>query len=242
MAVMERSTSPVLPACLPPSREERWALLDAFLAAWFPESPTPTGLDFADLETAERRLALRFPPALREWYGLYGARTDVWSLQDELWLPRRIRVEEDVLTFCTENQGVVRWGIRVDDLHLEDPPVLVSEPGATGQWIVESESTTAFALQFAVRNAKWSRRVRHRANGEATQPAIQAIERIYRRLPFPDAHWPVFPTRFYAGEDVLIEVNAETWLWVTALSRAALDRVDSVVRAAGGSWEVITTE
>jgi hypothetical protein len=232
----------VFPLHLPENRDERWVLLDEILDAWLPESPTASGIDAAELDAAERRLGLSLPPALREWYARHGARSDIWSLQDKLWVPAEIRVEDGVLTFAIENQGVVRWGIRLDDLLDEDPVVVVSDPSGKGGWLVESESTSGFALQFALLNAKWSGAVRHRANGQGTDEAFQAIARAYPRLPFPDMHWPAYPTRVYGHDDVLIEAEAETWLWVTGRTRRALDEVDALVRGTGMAWEDLATE
>lgn len=242
MAAVERPPAPLLPEQLPPSREERWDLLGAFVGAWFPPPQTAVAVDRAELDGAERRLALRLPPALREWYERLGARADVWSLQDRLLSPSEVQVVDGVLTFGIENQGVVRWGIRVGDLGTADPPVVVSDPAGTGSWVLESETTTAFALQFAVLNAKWSGAVRHHANGQGNEQAFETIERTYPRLPFLDAHWPPYPTRFYGYDDLIIEAQAHDWLWVTARSWTALEAVDALLRHAGMTWEESTIE
>jgi len=223
---------------LPASRDERWALLGRFLGRWFPDQRANHGVDVAELVLAEQRLGISLPIAFREWYERYGARPDVWSLQDTLWMPHDLRVERGVLTFCIENQGVVRWGIRLDELATEDPPVVISDPADGQAWLVESLTTSAFAMQLAVLNAKWSGSARYRANGQGTDEAFGAIARSYPRLPFPDLHWPSWPTHFFGGDDVIIETNAETWIWVTARSQSALAEVDALVRKAGmDGWE-----
>jgi hypothetical protein len=223
---------------LPRSRHERWTLLGGLLERWFPEQRAKHGVDASELALAERRLGFALPTAFHEWYERYGARRDVWSVQDTLWMPHDLGVVGGVLTFCIENQGVVRWGIRLDDMAAEDPPVVVSDPAGSKTWLVESPTTSAFAVQLAVLNAKWSGAVRYRANGQGTDEAFAAIERSYARLPFPDLNWPAWPTQFYGREDLIIETNAQTWIWATARSHSALADVDDVVREAGmDTWE-----
>lgn len=223
---------------LPASRQERWALLGEFLDRWFLAERRSDAVDHAELVLAEQRLGLSLPAALREWYERYGALHDVWSLQDTLWVPGDLRVERGVLTFCIEAQGVVRWGIRLDELAKEDPPVVISDPSGGSAWLVESPTTSAFAVQFAVVNAKWSTAVRYRANGPSTAEVLDAIERSYARMPFPDLHWPSWPTRLFGTDDVIVETNADPWIWVTARSQSALAEVDALVRGAGmDGWE-----
>jgi hypothetical protein len=224
---------------LPATREARWALLEAVLERWFPGA-TPSGVASSDLDLAERRLALRLPVALREWYELHGARADVWSLQDRLFMPDQLRLEDGVLTFAIESQGVVRWGIRLDDLDVDDPPVVVSDPDRRGYWSEESDATSSFAIQYALLNAKWSDAVTHHANGQATDEALDAIARCHPRLPFPDMHWPGWPTRFYGGDDVLVETVADTWIWISARTEQALEAIDAQMRDAGVVWEHIS--
>lgn len=152
-------------------------------------------------------------------------------------MPHELAVDHDVLIFCIENQGVVRWGIRLEDLAADDPPVIVSDPAGGKAWFIESPTTSAFAIQFALLNAKWC--AAHGANGQGTDEAFAAIERCYARLPFADMHWPASPTRFYGSDQLLIETNGNTWIWASARSEQALGQVDSIVRAAGmDGWEV----
>lgn len=173
------------------------------------------------------------PAALREWYLGFGARGDVWALQDELVGPDRLDVDDDVLVFAVENQGVVQWGLRVDEG--DDPPVMVSEEEG---WVVESPTTSAFALHFALLNVKWSKAVAYRANGQAPDEALAAIAERLPRLPFQELHWPAWPTRFFGTDDVLVETNGDSWIWVSARTAEALREVDRIVRDAGmAEWE-----
>lgn len=222
---------------LPLPRVERWSRLDAILRAWFPAAAGQTAFDAADLHAAEARLRLQAPCALREWYERTAARTEVWSLQDRLLSPDQWYVESGVLVFVVENQGVVRWGIRVSDTATDDPAVMVSDPDGGQEWLLAGATTSAFAIQFAVLNAKWSDAIAHRANGAGSDELFAAIAERYPRLPFPDLNWPTSPTRLYGHDDLILENSADTWLWVSARTDAALDEIADLARATGAAWE-----
>lgn len=224
---------------LPVERSARWNILDRFLGQWWQAPPAGQGgVSALDLTRAEKRLGLVLPPAFCEWYACCGARQDVWSVQDSLFTPRELRLDRDVLLFAAENRGVVGWGIRLEDLGADDPPVVVSDHKGGHTWFIESPTTSGFALQFAVLNVKRSPGARYSANGQAVIDALLAIDDSYPRLPFPELHWPSWPTRLYGDDDIVIETQAETWIWASARSREALSRVDALVRRAGmNAWE-----
>jgi hypothetical protein len=223
----------------PRSRVDRWRLLDEVIARWFLAEDERARIPPEDLDEAESRLGLRLPAALREWHERYGALTaSVWSLQDDFLSPSELVVEHGALVFCRENQGVVQWGIGLDELSSDDPAVLLSwSPGR--DWTVEAESTSGFALQLVALNAKFSSMPFHLANGEATEEACRAVENALPRLPLPDLHWPAAPTRFYGDGDLLVENEADTWLWVTARSRHAFERIQSIADTTGLTWEAL---
>ncbi len=230
----------MFPTSLPDLRADRWRLLEGAVGRWFLVPPVAAwGVDMAQLDAAQRRLGLRLPPAVREWFERFGALADVWSLQDQLLAPDEFFVKNDVLALCVENQGVVEWGVRVSDLALDDPPVVVSDPSGAKGWLVEADTTSRFALMSAATNAKWSDGVGFRANGQLTDVALAAIRCRYERLPFGDQTWPTFPSRLYGGDDLVVETHGDTWLWVASLSQANLAEVDALVVRAGMEWELI---
>jgi hypothetical protein len=223
---------------LPRSRSQRWTLLEQFLARWFPPFLHP-GVRPSELDSASERLGLPLPVALREWYQRQGARADVWSRQDRWLSPRQFEVADDLLIFCRENQAVVQWGIAVKDLSMADPPVILSHRHGPTIRHTEHETTSGFALAFAVMNAKWSTAAKYRANGEATDEACQAIRSTLPRLPFPDLHWPGSPTYFHADDDIVVEIQSATcpWVWAVARTAASLEKIDALVRANRMDWQ-----
>lgn len=216
-------------------------MLDQFIGAWFPRPRGPSGLSKAELDAAEGHLGFCLPVALRQWYERFGARRDVWSLQDHLLTPVDWERVGGVLVLCVENQNVVQWGIELDSISDDDPPIVVSNPDHYDQeWLIEAGTTTEFALQFAAVNAKFSDAVEYHANGQVTDAAIDVIERSYARLPFGEIHWPAYPTRLYAGPDVLVEINGLTWVWISARTRTAFESVLSALRSSGVIFEYCT--
>jgi hypothetical protein len=151
----------MLPQVLPTARAQRWQLLDAFLDRWFQPGRSDRGIPADELRAAEERLGVALPAALAEWYERYGNLTEVWNLQDSLLPPSKLRLgKSGLLTFGVENQSVVRWTIRLSDLPSDDPPVILDDFATLDGPVVECDTTSGFALMFAVMNAKWSRAVR----------------------------------------------------------------------------------
>lgn len=222
---------------IPEGRAERWDRLREFADQWYPPL-TPADGDPAEvLDSAESRLAVALPPALREWYGIAGRRQDIWSRQDTFLRPEDLGVEEDHLVFSVENQAVVRWGLRVADLSSEDPPVFVSSMDEPGAWIEESDSISLFAIQTIISCIKWSRNNRCLAIGCATDSAIESLESHYPRLPLREWHWPG-PTRYYGHRDLVAGIDGgEDRLWVATRTEAAFLEFDRLMTSSGVRWE-----
>jgi hypothetical protein len=223
-------------SALPEDRESRWALLDRVLSRWFHPSPELGGVAEGEVARCEARLGFRLPEALREWQLRCGARDDVWCLQDNFLKPADLRMGRDVLVFCRENQNVVQWGIERTSLNLPDPPVLVSDLSDPKAWFEESDTTSRFALQFAALNAKWSDLPRFRANFDLSDDVAAAFEDSLPRLPFPDLHFPPFPTRILGNEDLVVELDSNAWVWVAALTSEAFATARAIVQDAGGEF------
>ena len=90
-----------------------------------------------------------------------------------------------------------------------------------------------------VLNAKFSECDLFRANGQATEDAIAAIEQQLRRLPFRDLHWPPFPTRLYGDDTIFTEIDGLTWVWITARDGSIFDVVVRLAENAGVEWEAL---
>lgn len=77
----------------------------------------------SELTAAEQRLALRLPPALRDYYAVCGAVEALSCSHNRLLPPRELQCEDGYLVFMDENQSVCCWGLRLDSLAGNDPQV-----------------------------------------------------------------------------------------------------------------------
>ncbi|MET7301280.1 SMI1/KNR4 family protein [Embleya sp. NPDC005575] len=109
-----------LPAALA-DRAGAWEFIRALAADRAKAIGAADGYDPAELDASAARLGVRLPTALRELYDLLGRRDDLTSNHDVLLAPDKLYVEDGVLVFREENQGVAWWGVRPDG---EDPAVL----------------------------------------------------------------------------------------------------------------------
>jgi len=211
--------------------EDRWSLLKDFITEWHGPLKRGDGYPASELNAAEKRLGLKLPAALREWYGLAGRREDVFAMQNLLVSPEELEVEEGLLEFYYENQGVVTWGIKPDDLHLPDPPVYLNDSGMHNEpqeLIRENETLSEFALQMAICEMIITReplRLKSNARDDKNAVAkIEMVERKYLHLGFPDWHWPNFPVRFYGADDTIAVVIERHWLDLVANNQAAFTK------------------
>jgi hypothetical protein len=86
-------------------------------------------------------------------------------------------------------------------------------------------------------NAKFSSANLCRANGEISDAAIATLEKQLPRLPFQELHWPCYPTVLYGDNRVVVEVDGETWVWVTARDADAFRTIAGRLEDAGVQWE-----
>ncbi|MDL4813350.1 hypothetical protein [Actinomadura opuntiae] len=115
---------------LPPALHDRaaiWTYLRGFAESWGTPLGADDGAPEAELAEAGQRLGLRLPAAVREAYALLGRRPDLHSNFHTLLSPDELTVEHGAVIFREENQGAARWGVLLDDLDQEDPPVHVWE-------------------------------------------------------------------------------------------------------------------
>ena len=221
-------------AALSERRRDRWRLVEEFVEVWHRPLAPGDGYPEPDLAAVERRLGVRLPPALREWYALGGRRADVWSRQDALHSPDElyIRPDADALVFRSENQGCERWGIRVADLGRDDPPVL-----EIGAGLDASPTVSAFACQMAVLEALFAPGLLMAGN-QVEQWVRDAAVRGLSRCDFPEQYWVLSPLRMYEGIDLIVMCQADQGLYVAARGEEAYRQLPDEVR---GQLEVYTS-
>ena len=110
---------------LPPSPADRWRLVEEFIDVWY-GAIQPAGFSNAELDAAEKKRGFRFPRELRRWYQLAGRRYDVWCHTLGMYFiePDALLVNGEYLIFLMDDfEGAICWGIRLQDLDQEDPPI-----------------------------------------------------------------------------------------------------------------------
>lgn len=117
------------------------ALAAAFLGrALRPEE----GLAEGPLAAAEARLGIALPAALRAVYRLAGACPRLTEAHNLLLAPEDLELDEAFLIFMDENQSVVSWGVRRDDVGVEDPVVWQRNNTPPPEWYSEEQPLLAF--------------------------------------------------------------------------------------------------
>ncbi len=105
------------------------------------------GLPEPWLQEVEERLGIALPAPLRRYYQALGGSDQLNRAHEQLYALADLELEEDVLTFVDENQGVVYWGLDLSDESAEDPPVVVAADGED-IWYPEELSCCQFLVFF----------------------------------------------------------------------------------------------
>lgn len=225
------------------ARADRWTALRTLISQWYQPLTPSDGVPAVELDQAEKSLGLSLPTAFREWYALCGNRSDIWCGQDRLLAPKDFSLQDDTFVFYLENQGVVRWGIPVESLGQEDPPVVVESGEKAGEWFLENDTLSAFAVQRAMFEIKFSSSSRCWANGAGNPHALGIIKECYPQLGSRSWNWP-WPgtTEFFGHRDLLIETNCGDWIWVSSRTEQDFRNLESLMIPTGIRWEATSEE
>jgi hypothetical protein len=131
----------------------------------------------------------------------------------------------EVLLVRRENQGCAQWGIRVEDLRCDDPPVVMQVKGPDRSWQPCADRLSVACIEMVLSESLWSS-AELLGDLELDDHTVAALEQRFPRLPVPTfPHWTLPDVRWFAGPDVLLRDDAQTWLWVRARTCQALDDV-----------------
>jgi len=210
-----------------PSAEPYWERFDNLVARFYPALGEADGLTRDAIALSESRLGLKLPGRLVEFYALCGHRDDLLSSYEQLLPPDRLRLEDGVLVFVDENQGVAQWGIRTAD---GDPAVWRKDFTADPFWEPDHNRLSDFLISFVLWQA---------VNGGAPAGGVgSADSRIFDAI----SSWPEFPiegshwtdTRFFALNGQLLCLLGKQDVSVLAAARddAAFAALDASVQLA----------
>ena len=105
------------------------------------------GLDIMSMPDAANRHPTDTPPlplALSAYY-LCAGNSTINTAYNQLLSPEDIYVEQDYLIFMHENQGVVDWGIRLQDLEQADP-IVWQRNNDEQAWYAEDYQLSSFLM------------------------------------------------------------------------------------------------
>ena len=134
------------------------------------------GVAESEIVAVEKELNIAMPAKLREYYLTLGKHEAINYSHNRLLKPGgEIEFSPDgYLVFYEENQGVVYWGIKKEDLLNPNPPVYggyTSEDG-TANWYLELPTTETSLLMLAVYNGVLGG-LKYNANGlESIKPEV----------------------------------------------------------------------
>jgi hypothetical protein len=214
---------------------EAWRFIRGFAAHWVTPVAEGDGCDESELASAEIRLGLTLPAALREGYRLIGRRQDLTSNHDHLLSPDQLYVDDraEALVFRHENQGAASWGIRLADLDKADPPVVMKPDladKAAERWEGWMERCSLAWVEIVLSESLHAPEELSDFLPDLDEP----LDNSFVLLPCPSypgesADWG----RWFAGPDVILREECGECLSVRARNEEALNQVRD---ALPGDW------
>ncbi|KAF2079950.1 SMI1/KNR4 family protein [Flavobacterium sharifuzzamanii] len=137
-----------------------------------------------DLET---RLNVKLPSKLKEYYLELGKEENLNYCFNRLLKPENEIgfSDDDFLVFYEENQNVAFWGIKREDLSLDNPPIYGNyDTIEKSDWEMETETTEDFFLLMAVFNGTLGG-LQFNGNylGEIDSEVVKLVEENYALVP-----------------------------------------------------------
>lgn len=216
---------------------EFWPYYQELVAQLYQPLSSGDGVSDDEVTSAEQRLGLRLPRLLREFYLLAGKRTDLNHASCQLVHPTALQIEEEKLVFYVENQAVCVWGVRAEDLEVDDPPVVRGDSvawSAQWEWEPQFERFSSFLLMMLC----WQG-VRGGMTHTAVVSGIDAqveetIGERWRALDIDAGEWGI---RAYIGDGqllCLVGTKPRVDLYVGARSEKELAEIEELLHVAWG--------
>lgn len=198
-----------------------------------------------EINETEKSLAIEFPLELKNYYLTLGKIEAINYSHNRLLKPNKeIGFSTDrYLIFYEENQVVAYWGIKEEDLNLENPPVwgnygTKDEP----DWHIEANSTANFFLLMAVYNGTFGG-LRYNANyfGEVQPETIKSIEKNWTIV--KEISWDkqkVYTDNFY--EVLSLSFDEQNNCNGIFIGTSNQERFDKILDSFGIDWSYISYE
>ena len=207
------------------------------------------GFSEAQLLKAEKRLHITLPKEFRAYYLQLGATKSVNQSYNSLATPQQLYFAGDYLYFCEENQGVVMWAIRKEDLTNPNPPVWGNYGSETDpNWIQETQNLSDFWLYLAIYNGVMGG-LPYNANAmggwgmedfEVPEQAVAHIEKQYTEL--TSLSWEGQRTFTNADFEIVItlaihrDTNRATAIFIGSAQQELFDTLLDAMENFGLEW------
>ncbi|MFF3949311.1 SMI1/KNR4 family protein [Streptomyces sp. NPDC001902] len=214
------------------SRSQAWDFVRRFADEWTGRPLRPEdGCTAAELDAAEADLGFELPAALREGYALLGRRDDLTGQQDPLVPPMGLHVDDafdGVLVFRVENQDCASWGIPLDRVEQDDPPVVVESHEG---WVPFLDRMSVAWVELVL--SEWLLGAGNLYDAcELPDALLPNLAARYTRVDLPDhPMWAATedsPLRWYAAPGRLLRrdgVLDRCWLHAHGRTTADLERI-----------------
>lgn len=216
------------------TRFQAWDFVRWFAGAWM---DCPLGAEDGcagdELAAAENDLGFELPPALREGFALFGRRDDLTRQQDPLVRPTGLYVDDalnGVLIFRRENQDCAYWGIPLDEIEQEDPPVMVE---SSEGWIPFLDRTSMAWVELILGESLFGADSDNLYDAcELPGALVPGLHTGYARVDLPDhPMWASIddsPVRWYAAPGRLVRrdgVEDQSWIHARGHTPADLETI-----------------
>jgi hypothetical protein len=189
--------------------EERFAVLKRLVEYWHGPIHASDGMTEAELD------GIQMPTVLRDWYRWAGNRGGILSGQNLLFRPRgerhrhwELEIDDGLLWFYVENQGVYRWATHADG---EDPPVFGRYPGLENTWEPEGVSLSEHLIGACLFEAVWHSKYGASA-AWADHSVLNEIASTIPPIAIGEWRW-LDGTRFYARNGAFMIACQNDYDW-----------------------------
>lgn len=204
-----------------------------------------TGYSEKELEGLEKRLGIQLPARLREYYLGLGKNERINSSHNRLLKPDgQVNFDSNgYLVFCEENQVVAYWGIKQEDLSLDNPAVwgnygTEQEP----DWHRETGTTEDFLLLMAVYNGTLGG-LKHHANcfDEIPPAIVNYIAGRWNEIPAISWDRQKIYTNDY-GEVVSLSFDGNGHCTALFIGTSIRDRFNDLLDNLNVEWSYVSDE
>ncbi|MDV9172853.1 SMI1/KNR4 family protein [Streptomyces sp. W16] len=222
------------------TRSQAWDFVRWFADAWMGcPLQSEDGCTEDELAAAEADLGFELPAALREGLHLFGRREDLTRQQDPLVRSTGLYVDDalnGVLVFRRENQDCAHWGIRLNEIEQEDPPVVVESREG---WIPFFNRMSLAWVELVLSESLFGTDSLYDAC-ELPEALVPSLHARYAQVDLPDhpmwASKDDSPVRWYAAPGRLIRRDGiKDQSWIHARGRTPAD-LEAIRAELPGPW------